>query len=163
MDQQDLNRKLRCAAKFGREEECIALLKQGADVASADPMGSTALHNAIRRGNLAVCVLIWDHDPSLASQALGKLKPLQFAVYHGQKAIVDYLVDTHGATLDEITFAGETLDQLAARCSQTRMVSHLMMRRSEQTMCGISNSMDAGTYPADSLTSPARRSNSLSL
>jgi ankyrin repeat protein len=151
MDQETLNLHLRHSANFGKTERCLTLLREGADVNTEDAWENTALHNAIRKGHLDICKILLDHGASLGAKRFGALTPFEFAVYHGQIEIVDYFIDVHDMPLDELTHAGETLDQLAGRMSQEKMVRHLMIRRSQSSTSEISAALSTAATGYDCL------------
>jgi ankyrin repeat protein len=114
------------AAKAGDREAVRALLKQAADVNSAEGDGTTALHWAARAGDAElVQMLVYAGANVKATTRLGAYTPLMMAAQAGQPAAVAALI-AGGADVKATSTTGTTPLMFAAQSGDTRAVTMLV-------------------------------------
>lgn len=110
------------AADQGRLDIVTKLLDGGTDPNTADEVGTTALHNAAKRGHWHVARLLLEKQASPGLEDGNYNTPLKLAIEAGHKKVIHLLLecDTSPRTSREIC--------LAARCGHANIVQDLLDR-----------------------------------
>ena len=105
------------AAMQGNKEAVRAMLKQGADVNSAQGDGMTALHWAVQKGDIEVAqTLLYAGANVKAATRIGGYTPLLIASKNGNAEMIETLVAA-GADPNATTANGATPLRRSRRCS----------------------------------------------
>lgn len=104
-----------------------ALLAQGADVNAPQPDGSTALHWAVRSGDLDTARLLIKSGAKVDLSTRYGVTPLHLASLNGQAPMIDALIRA-GASPNAANPGGETALMTAARTGRVDAVSLLLDR-----------------------------------
>src|SRR5436190_11772262 len=116
------------AAMQGNRDAVRQLLKQGADVNSAQGDGMTALHWAVQKGDVElVHTLLYAGANLKATTRIGGYTPLLIASKDGNASMVETLV-TAGADPNATTANGATPLMLAAQAGNAAAVKALIER-----------------------------------
>jgi ankyrin repeat protein len=116
------------AAKGGDREAVRELLREGADVNATEGDGTTALHWAAMKGDVAMAeMLLYAGANPKATTRLGAYTPLLLAARRGDAAMVATLTRA-GADVEHATSNGTTPLMLAAASGSVEAVTHLLDR-----------------------------------
>lgn len=74
-----LNDRLTDAARKGKADLCLSLIRRGADVRLQDEDGWTLLHSVAGAGHPAVCALLVDHGADVDAKERDGLTPSHLA------------------------------------------------------------------------------------
>jgi ankyrin repeat protein len=114
------------AARLGDRGAVRALLKEGADVNSAQGDGMTALHWAALNGDADLCAMLLHAGANVkAVMRLGGYTPLSMAARHGHTAAIATLIKG-GADVNAATSNGVTPLMFAAASGRADAVSVLL-------------------------------------
>jgi uncharacterized protein len=114
------------AAMSGNREAVRALLKEGADVNTAQADGMTALHWAAQKGDVELAkVLLYASANLRATTRIGGYTPLLIASRNGDAAMIKALLDG-GADPNNATTNGTTALMLASAAGKPEAVSALI-------------------------------------
>jgi uncharacterized protein len=116
------------AAMQGNRDAVKALLKDGADVNTAQGDGMTALHWAAQKGDLELAkTLLYAGANVKATTRIGGYSPLLIASRNGNAAMIETLL-AGGADPNSATANGTTALMLAAQAGNTSAVQALLDR-----------------------------------
>jgi len=116
------------AAMQGNRDAVRTLLKQGADVNTAQGDGMTALHWAVQKGDLELTqTLLYAGANVKATTRLGGYTPLLIASRAGNAGVVDALLGA-GADVNTATTNGATALMLASQAGKIDAVQALLAR-----------------------------------
>jgi len=114
------------AAMSGNREQVRALLRDGADVNTAQADGMTALHWAAQKGDVELAkVLLYASANVRATTRIGGYTPLLIASRNGDAAMIDTLVSA-GADANNATTNGTTALMLASAAGKADAVKRLL-------------------------------------
>jgi ankyrin repeat protein len=129
---------LHFAAESGKESTEIVqlLLEQGADIHAPDSNGRTALHEAIREGNLQIFRILLDRGASLQSADFEGSTALHIAAASKDVNIVQILLD-RGANLEAVDHDTSTALHKAIRSRDVDTVRLLLDRGANLETVGL--------------------------
>src|SRR6476660_531002 len=114
------------AAMGGNRDQVRALLRDGADVNTAQADGMTALHWAAQKGDVELAkVLLYASANVRATTRIGGYTPLLIASRNGDAAMIDTLVSA-GADANNATTNGTTALMLASAAGKADAVKRLL-------------------------------------
>ena len=113
------------AAMQGNRDAVRSLLKDGADVNTAQADGMTALHWASRANDLQTAQLLVRAGANVKAASRYGLTPLAFAAQNGNPALADLLLKG-GADANGATPEGETVLMTAARTGNADVIRSLV-------------------------------------
>jgi len=116
------------AAMQGNHDTVKALLKEGADVNTAQGDGMTALHWAVQKGDVELTrTLLYAGANVKATTRIGGYSPLLIASRNGNESLIDTLLAA-GADPNSATVNGATALMLAAQAGHVAAVNALLGR-----------------------------------
>src|SRR5215210_5928670 len=116
------------AAMQGNKDAVRQLLKQGADVNSAQGDGMTALHWAVQKGDVELAqTLLYAGANIKASTRIGGYTPLLIASRSGNASMIETLIAA-GADPNSATASGATALMLASQAGNAAAVKVLVER-----------------------------------
>lgn len=122
---------LLAAAKRGDHEAIGALIAQGADVAAAQPDGTTALHWAAHRGDLRSVQALLDAGADAAAASRYGIAPLWLAAEDGHASVVAALLEAGADPNTARGESGETVLMIAARGGHAGVLRRLLAHGAE--------------------------------
>src|SRR5262249_23058569 len=119
------------AAMQGNRDVVKTLLKQGADVNTAQGDGMTALHWAVQKGDVELTqTLLYAGANVKATTRVGGYPPLLVASRSGNAGVVEALLAS-GADVNAATSNGATSLMLASQAGKVDVVQALLARGAE--------------------------------
>src|SRR5436190_13240561 len=95
------------AVKSGDVKAVRAALQQGASISAAEPDGSTALHEAVRRENLEMVDVLLAARADVKAATRYKITPLSLACATGNAPLIERLLKA-GADPNGVSEEGQT-------------------------------------------------------
>jgi ankyrin repeat protein len=114
------------AVKQGNKTTVRALLKQRADVKSAETDGTTALHWAVRSDDLEMTQLLLRAGANVNAANRFGVTPLSLAATNGNAAVIEALLKA-GANANTALPEGETVLMTAARTGRVEAIRTLLV------------------------------------
>ena len=117
---------LLCSASRGHTETTTILLANNARVDVFDNEGRSALHLASEFGSMEVCQALLTKNAFVNSKNKHGLTSLHYAANKGNSDLVDYLVNSFGASVESLTIKKQTPMHLAAAAGRGHTVQVLI-------------------------------------
>lgn len=136
LDQQNLNMKLRSAARNGNKQKVERLIAQGADINAQNKSGEFALMRAAENGRRDICELLITQGADVNAQSYKtKDTALMKAAFMGHKEICQLLI-AHGANMYVQNIYGDTALMKAAKSNEKTICKFLIdeMIKQEQKL-----------------------------